>query len=399
MYEIVTIALLSLISAELNPRFAFSLFLTATFIYSLKNGIKIGIRDVDEKTSYFNTFLIATVLLALSCIFLPREIVCASVFAVLAHEFRRGALWNILIYTILSLLYFIYFYYVNFYPLDLTHVFFLSLAGGISASIVESVESNADKRFTVVLAMATTFTIFKIYVPTTSIESLALAFLVSFMISLIALKFRIADESGLMSATLIGTTLILFTDIRFFVVVLLFYVIGSISSRYKYRLKESLGLAEYGRGYANVFGNSLAPLFFALQYGVTREEFFALAFVSSVATALGDTMASEIGKTAKNVYLITNFRRVRPGTSGGISLIGEISALVGSLIVSISSFLMGIIPIDLIPIVVLSAFLAIHVDSYLGATLEEMGLLTNSAVNILATLSAGFFCYVFLSIA
>jgi len=178
--------------------------------------------------------------------------------------------------------------------------------------------------------------------------------------------------------------------------ILLFYIIGSISSRYKYSSKEVLGLAEYGRGYANVFGNSLAPLFFALQYSVTKNEFFLLAFVSSVATALGDTMASEIGKTAKNVYLITNFKRVKAGTSGGISLIGEVSAIIGALIISISGFLLKMINLYQVVIVTLSAFIAIHVDSVLGATLEEKGYLTNSAVNALATLSAGLFCYVFL---
>ncbi len=396
MYEALLLLILPLASALLTDRIAFSLFLIVTFLYSVENNVEIRIRNVDEKTSYFNTFLLATVLSAISCISLPREIVYASVFSITAHEIRKRSLWNILTFTILSFVYFIYFYYVNSYPFDFVQVLFLSLAGGLSASIVECVETDADKRVTLLLAMATTFTIFKIYVPSASIESLAIAFTISFFISLLALKLRVADESGLMSATLVGTILILFTDIRFFTLILLFYIIGSISSRYKYSSKEVLGLAEYGRGYANVFGNSLAPLFFALQYSVTKNEFFLLAFVSSVATALGDTMASEIGKTAKNVYLITNFKRVKAGTSGGISLIGEVSAIIGALIISISGFLLKMINLYQVVIVTLSAFIAIHVDSVLGATLEERGYLTNSAVNALATLSAGLFCYVFL---
>jgi uncharacterized membrane protein len=42
---------------------------------------------------------------------------------------------------------------------------------------------------------------------------------------------------------------------------------------------------------------------------------------------------------------------------------------------------------------VLAAFVAVHIDSLLGATLEEWGYLTNSAVNFLATLSAGIITY------
>jgi uncharacterized protein (TIGR00297 family) len=228
------------------------------------------------------------------------------------------------------------------------------------------------------------------------LESLAIAFAVSFILSLFAMRTGVADESGLMSATLIGTTLILFTNIWFFAVILIFYGVGSAVTRYKYNLKLKMGIAEPSggaRGYTNVFGNSLAPLFFAMQYGATGNIIFAACFVSSVAAALGDTMASEIGKTSKKVYLITNFSRVEPGRSGGISIIGEVAALVGAVIPVIAASIVGIIPYEMIIFTVLAAFVAVHIDSLLGATLEEWGYLTNSAVNFLATLSAGIITY------
>ena len=107
-------------------------------------------------------------------------------------------------------------------------------------------------------------------------------------------------------------------------------------------------------------------------------------------------MASEVGKTAEKVYLITNFKRVEPGVSGGISLLGEIAALMGCLIVCISAVLLGVLSVKLAIVAFLAGFIGVHVDSILGATLEKKGYLNNAGVNFFATLSSGLFCYLLL---
>ncbi len=396
MLPSVILALLALISTPFDPKIAFLLFLVTTLLYSSRRKLRLAIRNVREEESYFNAFLLSTFLSALACFALSKDVVYASIFLVAAHEVRRGAIWNIAVYTSTALMYFLFYNFIVGGFIELANVFFLALAGGLTASLVESVDSDADKRVTIILAAATVFSIFKVYIPSASLPSLASAFLISFVMSLVALKAGVADESGLMSATIIGTTLILFTDFRFFVVLLTFYILGSIVTKYKYDLKLSLGIAEQAggaRGYANVFGNSLAPLFFAMHYGVSKHEFFAAAFIASLATALGDTMASEIGKASSKVYLITNFKRVKPGVSGGVSIPGEVAAITGAFIVSAIGSTLGIIEWSNVAATTIAAFAAIHVDSVLGATLEKKGYLTNSTVNLFATLSAGVFCY------
>ena len=52
---------------------------------------------------------------------------------------------------------------------------------------------------------------------------------------------------------------------------------------------------------------------------------FLLGYVSSLATKLADTFASEIGKA----YGKTTFERVAPGTEGAVSLEGTLAAAVG----------------------------------------------------------------------
>lgn len=399
MHPALVLAAIALIAIKLDPRFVLGLLVLLTLIYGKKRGFSLKLRNVTEDESYFNAFLFSTILSALSCFSLPKDVVFASIFLISVHNYRKNALWNIAVYTTASLLYFLCYHAVNGVELRLAHTFFISLSGGLTAALVESVDTNADRRLTLLLAISSVFTIFKMYVPSASIYSLAFAFLLSFFVSLLALYAKVADESGLMSATIVGTTLILFADIRFFAVILLFYALGSAITKYKYSVKLERGIAEQAggaRGYANVFGNSLAPLFFAVQFGVSGDAIFAAAFVAAVAAALADTMASEIGKAEEKVYLITNFSRVEPGTSGGISVKGELAALFGCIVTALLSLLLGIIGFDVLLPVTLSAFAGVHIDSLLGATLEKKGYLTNSAVNFLGTLSAGIICVLLL---
>lgn len=358
--------------------------------------ISLKVSSVNEETSFFNTLLLSLILYLSVFTGIPAYIVMASMFIVITHNLKGSSLQNIIVFTFFGFIYFFYYFYVSSYQINYNMLFFLSLIGGLTAALVESIDVTSDKRVTILLAVATVYLIFDIYSFNAPLNDLAIAFVVAFLLSLSAMKSGIADESGLMSATLIGTLVIVFTDLRYFIILVSFYMIGSISTKYKYALKREKGVAEPAggaRGYSNVFGNSLSPMFFAISYGVYGYELFLISFIASVATALGDTMASEIGKTSQKVYLISNLKPVTPGVSGGVSLIGELAAFAGVAIVATLSVTMQVLNIQSAAIALIAGFLAIHVDSLLGATLEEEGYLTNSGVNFLATLSAGAFCY------
>jgi uncharacterized protein (TIGR00297 family) len=120
------------------------------------------------------------------------------------------------------------------------------------------------------------------------------------------------------------------------------------------------------------------------------------AYVGTVATATGDTLASEIGVTSKGpTYLITNFRRAKVGEDGGVSLLGEMAALAGTLIIGTLAFLFGMIPslpLSLL-VAVAGGFLGTNIDSVLGAVLQKRGILTNSSVNLVATLLGGLIAF------
>ncbi len=343
-----------------------------------------------------NELLLSSLLLTLTYLGLSTPLMLASLFTTLGHRFRRGTIFNLFMFSAISYAYIHAYLYLHGVSWSEGYIALLSITAGITAALVECVRPS---EFLLILSASTVLTVMHIYSIRVPLYQIAMAFVISFLLSVFATRSGVADDSGLLSATLIGTLIIAFSDIRYFITLLLFYSIGSAVTKYKYSVKLKRGIAEQAggaRGYENVFSNSLPGLFFVMNHGVTGCEAFSAAFVASIATALGDTMASEVGKTAEKVYLITNFKRVEPGVSGGVSLIGEVAALIGCAIVSASAAAMGIINVWEALLAFLAGLIGVHVDSILGATLEERGYITNAGVNFLATLSSGILCYLLL---
>jgi uncharacterized protein (TIGR00297 family) len=97
-----------------------------------------------------------------------------------------------------------------------------------------------------------------------------------------------------------------------------------------------------------------------------------VAFVSALAEANADTWAVELGVLSKrNPRLITKFsKEVAPGTSGGISGLGELSAVAGSLFVVLVAGVLGVFGnAPVVPLLV-AAIIGEHIDSVLGATVQ-----------------------------
>jgi uncharacterized protein (TIGR00297 family) len=165
--------------------------------------------------------------------------------------------------------------------------------------------------------------------------------------------------------------------------------------------KEKLGTAEAkrGRNAAQVAANLGAAALVAqptLWRIIGLNPFpFLLSFVafSALAEAAADTVSSEIGQVlGGRPRMITNFRRVEPGTDGGITLAGTSAGIAAAAAVGITGFgFLGASPNETassgLGLAVAGTF-GLLFDSLLGATLERRGLLNNDAVNFLSTLSS-----------
>ncbi|MDD1707401.1 MAG: TIGR00297 family protein [Methanoregulaceae archaeon] len=218
------------------------------------------------------------------------------------------------------------------------------------------------------------------------------AVIIAFGFGYFSYKTNTADVSGLFSGALIGIILIIFADIRWFLIMLSFFILGSVSTRYLYSEKEQMGVEQSrggARGYLNVFSNGTVSAAAAVLWGVTGNPLFSALFVGSVATAAADTMASEIGVTGGEPYLITTFSRVPPGTNGGVTMLGELVAIFGSFLISAIAYSLGVIPSSFILAGTLAGFIGTNIDSVIGAVLENRGVFGNAGTNLLATTAGG----------
>ena len=322
--------------------------------------------------------LLLSIPFTLSTYHVSKSVIFPGFFLSSVSERKFKPLTRILYYTLLSTL-FLYFYKNEF----AASTIFVSLTVSTTLVLVEEVN---DSVFAKIVAPPTIFLIFEIYSIQIGYLELLVAFFVALTLSYVAIKTKVADITGLLAAIITGVISAI-SSILLFLQLFLFFAIGSAATKYKYELKKLRGVAEArggARGFENVFANTLPAIFFALNYKYTGDASYAVAFSASIATALGDTLASEIGQTAKKAYLITNFKEVKVGEDGAISPLGEIAAFMGCLIIA---------AISLNPIVLLAGFIGVHIDSLLGATLERRKILNNAGVNFLSTLFAGYLAF------
>ncbi|AEH60951.1 protein of unknown function DUF92 transmembrane [Methanosalsum zhilinae DSM 4017] len=274
-------------------------------------------------------------------------------------------------------------------------IIFVSVIGAMTGALFESIPSNVDDMFSVPLSSSMVMWMFFDFGYTVSPYEIAGALLFSLFLAYMAYRVRIADISALISATLLGVLIIVFSNILWFVLLLTFFILGGAFTKYRYRYKESIGIAQSKGGvrtYDNVFSNSIAALALAISYGIfpQHSELIVYAYLGAVATATGDTLASEIGTTSSSKpRMITNFKVTEPGADGAVSFLGEMAALAGSAIIAILAVAFGLTESILLAIMVtsLSGLLGTNVDSLLGATLQKYNILSNSGVNLVSTIA------------
>ena len=222
-----------------------------------------------------------------------------------------------------------------------------------------------------------------------------MAVIVGFAFGFFAFRAKTADLSGLFSATLVGIILLVFAaphGAQWFLIMLSFFILGSLATKYKFEYKKRIGVEQGrggARGYRNVFSNGIVAAAAAVLFGVFQQPVFIVMYVGSVATATADTLASEIGVTGGIPYMITTLKKVPVGTNGGVTVRGEAVAFLGGLIISLVALVLNVITLQMVVICTFAGFIGTNIDSLVGATLENRGFFGNAGTNLLATIGGG----------
>jgi uncharacterized protein (TIGR00297 family) len=201
--------------------------------------------------------------------------------------------------------------------------------------------------------------------------------------------------SGAVTGALIGTAIFVFAGWQGWVLLLAAFAVATVTSRMGVQRKARLGIAqERGgrRGAGNAIANTgiaagaaaMAALTYAHDSGL-------IAFAAALTAGASDTMASEIGKAwGRRTWLLFPLRRVKPGTSGALSLEGTLAGLAGAVALAALAVGLDIVPAKALLPVVAAATIGSFVESGLGATLEAPGILNNDALNFINTAVAAY---------
>jgi len=209
--------------------------------------------------------------------------------------------------------------------------------------------------------------------------------------ALLAWRAGSVDRSGAVAGFGIGATIFIALGWHGYLLLLAFFVLGSLATKLGYRRKAQAGLAQERGGrraarhaLANAGVATLAAVFAAI---TPHRELYLFAFAGAFATALADTLGSEIGQLmGRRAFLVTTFKRVPRGTEGAISLEGTVAGALGAVAIGLLGSLAGLYALWGALVVAVAAVLGSLLESLIGATLERRSLLDNEGVNFLNTL-------------
>jgi uncharacterized protein (TIGR00297 family) len=217
---------------------------------------------------------------------------------------------------------------------------------------------------------------------------------------------RWLTPDGSVAAAAVGGLVLWGAGLRGAVLLLLFFVSGSLLTSFNQRQKpQGRQMRQDSRESADPSPAAAAPPTSPARnarqvlanggwaaVGATairwRPEIGWALLVGSLATAQADTWATEIGAHARGTpRLITTGRPVAVGTSGGVTWLGTGAGVAGAVVLAGTGWLLGL-PLAVATPGAVVGVLGMLLDSELGATLEARSWLDNDGVNLAAT-SAG----------
>jgi uncharacterized protein (TIGR00297 family) len=222
-------------------------------------------------------------------------------------------------------------------------------------------------------------------------ENLAIVLALCALLSLISYKFGLLTPSGSAASFVMGVVIGVFGSINWLVMLITFALAGFVVTRYKIDVKMKNGLQEGRKGertYKNVFANAFVPAMIAIisyAVGMQNQPIAALAYLCSISVAAADTIASELGVLSPNVRLITNLKKVPPGTDGGISAYGTLWAILAAIFVSLAGWVVlfpGTAIDDRVFVPIVMGVFGCMVDSLIGATFETWKLVDKLGNNV-----------------
>ena len=260
--------------------------------------------------------------------------------------------------SFISVFIFTQIYDISFSPL-------MCLIIGLSTSIFELTCRGLDN-FTVVFISFILSYLFLYF----SSSILCLSILLGELIFIIVFLSKSINYSGSLLSMLIVFSYMYFGG-KIGITILLseyffIFFIGLIK-RLKYNIKKE----KQDRTFLQILINGCFGTLFVILYGIFKNKELLIISIISVSECFIDSVSSDIGVLSKKEpYDIFRRKRIQKGLSGGISLLGTLSSLICSIVISLFTYLfLNLNVLDFILIAGIIFFQTI-VDSFLGSIMQ-----------------------------
>lgn len=239
---------------------------------------------------------------------------------------------------------------------------------------------------------------------------LLIALAVNIIVAFLAYKAGHVDKSAVVIGCFYGTTIFVAFGWQGFLILLTFFILGSMATKHKLDKKQQMGVAQKkggARSALHVLANVTVPFLLACSILVTRDyqeiyQLYFATFTASLATAFADTVSTEMGQLyGKKFYLLITMERVKVGTEGAVSTEGSMFGVGACLLLASMAAVLGMFPTYPVKTTILITFAAVIsnlVESILGGIFHQFGKSANEFIfNFINTAVGAGLCLFFLA--
>jgi uncharacterized protein (TIGR00297 family) len=301
----------------------------------------------------------------------------------------------------------IYLFLKNRFPqaLNTSEILLMILLLSLSTSFVETLPLKINDNITVPI---TGFIISFIFINSSGISLFINRdnhyIFYSILLLLFAISsyiFKFLNLSGSITAFIIGFSILILSGIYPLGLLIMFFILSVLATKFRYEYKEILGIGEENngiRGLTSVIPKGIIPLYASLLIAFHPNMiYFKIIYIVVIASALFDTVSSEIGKGfAGQTFSLLKFRKVYPGERGGISIEGVVAGFISVFILYYIGYYFNMVKVEYLGIMILTPFISNILEPYFYYFVKGEKKIQKSIVNSLNLLSAVFIMIIFI---
>lgn len=137
------------------------------------------------------------------------------------------------------------------------------------------------------------------------------------------------------------------------------------------KVTKSINQRSGARGIVQVIANALAATIAAVVGFILKKPELMMVYAAALTECLADSLASDVGVLSKKDPVdICRMKRIKRGLSGGVSLLGTLSALAGCVWMFLISWLFFGLSLDLFIVIIVIPMVGILIDSILGSLVQ-----------------------------